>query len=138
MNVTEVTVSRMIPAGAAEVFDLWIDPKRPGGPWFGANRVIINVAVDGLFYLAVEHGGKRWPHFGRFVEITRPSRMEYTWMSEATQGLESVVVVTFEPQADETKVTLHHSNVPDDAMGRQHEEGWTWVLSMLAEQFAKK
>ncbi|HWX41726.1 MAG TPA: hypothetical protein VN345_11300 [Blastocatellia bacterium] len=24
----------------------------------------------------------------------------------------------------------------DDEMGRQHKEGWTWVLSMLAQRFA--
>ena len=28
--------------------------------------------------------------------------MEYTWMSEATQGMESVVAVTFEPRGDQT------------------------------------
>jgi hypothetical protein len=33
------------------VFDVWIDPKSPGGPWFGAERVILNPVVDGLFIL---------------------------------------------------------------------------------------
>jgi hypothetical protein len=60
----------------------------------------VNPVVDGLFYLAVKHEGRTWPHFGRFVRIT-----------------------------------LHHSGVPDDEMGHQHKEGWTWVLSMLAERF---
>ena len=48
MQTTDITVTRMIPAPAEEVFDLWMDPKRPGGPWYGAKRVIVNVAVDGL------------------------------------------------------------------------------------------
>ena len=61
--------------------------------------------------------------------------MEYTWVSEATQGVESVVAVTFEQRGDQTEVMLRHSGVPDDEMGRQHKEGWTWVLSMLAERF---
>jgi hypothetical protein len=26
--------------------------------------------------------------------------------------------------------------LPDDDMGRQHKEGWTWILSKLAEGFA--
>jgi len=56
-------------------------------------------------------------------------------VSEATKGLESEVTVTFEPLGDQTRVTLRHSGVPDDEMGRRHEEGWTWVLSMLAERF---
>lgn len=135
MKLTDVTVSRTIPAPAENVFDVWMDPKSPGGPWFGADRVILNAVVDGLFYLAVKHEGRTWPHFGRFVRIERPRQMEYTWMSEGTQGVESVVTVTFEPRGDQTEVTLRHSGVPDDEMGRRHEQGWTWVLSMLAERF---
>ena len=125
----------MIPARAAEVFDVWIDPKSPGGPWFGADRMILNMEVDGLFYLAVKHEGRSWPHYGRFVRIERPAVVEYTWVSEATKGVESVVSVTFEARGDQTEVMLHHSGVPDDEMGRQHQDGWTWVLSMLAKRF---
>jgi uncharacterized protein YndB with AHSA1/START domain len=135
MKFMDVTVTRTIPAPAENVFDVWMDPKSPGGPWFGAERVILNPVVDGLFYLAVKHEGRTWPHYGRFVRIERPHRVEYTWVSEGTQGVESVVAVTFEPRGGQTDVTLHHSGVPDDEMGRRHEQGWTWVLSKLAERF---
>ena len=33
MNPIEITVTRMIPAAAERVFDVWMDPKSPGGPW---------------------------------------------------------------------------------------------------------
>ena len=135
MKLTEITVTRAIPASAEKVFEVWMDPKSPGGPWFGAERVILNPVVDGLFYLAVKHEGRTWPHYGRFVRIERPRQVEYTWVSEGTQGVESVVAVTFEPRGDQTDVTLRHSGVPDDEMGRRHEQGWTWVLSKLAERF---
>jgi uncharacterized protein YndB with AHSA1/START domain len=135
MKLIDITVTRAIPAPAENVFDVWIDPKSPGGPWFGAERVILNPVVDGLFYSAVKHEGRTWPHYGRFVLIERPHRLEYTWVSEATKGVESVVAVTFEPRGDRTEVTLHHSGVPDDEMGRKHNEGWAWVLSTLAERF---
>ena len=32
MKLTEVTVSRTIPATAEKIFDVWLDPKSPGGP----------------------------------------------------------------------------------------------------------
>ena len=35
MNLTEVTVSRTIAASPEKIFDVWMDPKSPGGPWFG-------------------------------------------------------------------------------------------------------
>jgi uncharacterized protein YndB with AHSA1/START domain len=138
MKLTDITVTRTIPASSEEVFDVWIDPKSPGGPWFGAKRVILNAAVDGLFYFAVEHAGRTWAHYGRFLRVERPRCVEYTWMSEATKGLESIVTVMFESSGSQTEVTLRHSGVPDDEMGRQHQEGWTWVLSMLGERFASR
>jgi hypothetical protein len=55
MKLTEVTVTRTVPATAGEVFDVWIDAKSPGGPWFGSHRVILSAVTDGLFYLAVKH-----------------------------------------------------------------------------------
>ena len=97
MKLTDLTVARTIAAPAEEVFDVWIDPKSPGGPWFGAQHVILNAAVDGLFYLGVQHEGRSW----------------HTWVSEATKGVESVVAVSFEARGDETEVTLRHTGVPD-------------------------
>ena len=46
------------------------------------------------------------------------------------------MAVTFQQRGDQTEVTLRHSGVPDDELGRQHKDGWTWALSMLAERFA--
>jgi len=88
MELTEITVTRMIPATPEEVYDVWVDPKSPGGPWHGAARLIVNPVVDGLFYFAVNHEGRVWPHYGRFVKLERPKLVEYTWMSEATKGAE--------------------------------------------------
>ena len=34
-----------------------------------------------------------------------------------------------------TLVTLRHRGIPDDPMGRRHEEGWTYVLGALVERF---
>jgi uncharacterized protein YndB with AHSA1/START domain len=141
MKLTELSVARTMSAKPEAVFDVWMDPKAPGGPWYGPGRVLIDLKVDGLFYFAVEHEGRTWAHYGRFVRIERPSGevagvAEYTWMSEATRGCESVVTVTFAAIGEETEVTLVHSGVPDDEMGRRHAEGWGWMLNMLAERFS--
>jgi WD40 repeat protein len=61
LKLTDITVARTIPASAKKVFDVWIDPKSPGGPWLGAERVILNPVVDGLFYFAVKHEARTWP-----------------------------------------------------------------------------
>ncbi len=138
MNLTDITVTRTIPASPEKIFDVWLDPKSPGGPWFGAKRAIVNAVVDGLFYHAVEHEGRIWPHYGRFIQLDRPRKIEHTWVSEATRGAESVVTLTFEPRGDQTEVTIHHAGVPDDEMGRRHKDGWTWILSMLEQGMAAR
>jgi uncharacterized protein YndB with AHSA1/START domain len=141
MNLTEVTAARTIAAKPDAIFNVFIDPNVPGGPWFGAARLLIDVRVDGLFYFLVSYEGKDWAHYGRFLRIEHPGAstpgiVEYTWMSEATRGAESIVTVTFAPLGEETEVTLRHANVPDDEMGRRHADGWTWMLNLLAERFS--
>lgn len=138
MHLIDLTVAHAIPAKPEEIFDLWLDADSPGGPWFGVERVLLQPVVDGLFYMAVKNEGRSWPHYGRFLRIERPRRIEYTWLSEATGGHETLVTVTFEPHGEQTTVTLHHAGVPDDERGRQHREGWSWMLSMLAQRFAAR
>ncbi len=151
MKLIDVKVSRLIPGPAGEVFDVWFDPESPGGAWHGAKKVIVNLAVDGMFYFGIER--EQWNrhmledhgvrveaariegligHFGRFVAIDRPRAVEHTWMSENTHGIETSVSVTFEPRAGGTQMTILHRGVPDDERGRTHEPGWTFLLTRLA------
>jgi len=135
MNLIDLTLSRPITANPGEVFDVWLDARNPGGPWFGCERVILNPVPDGLFYHCVRHQGRAWAHYGRFIRLERPRVIEHTWVSEATRGVETVVMLAFEPRGSDTEVTLRHSGLPDDAMGRQHEEGWAFLLDAMAGWF---
>ncbi|MEZ4400714.1 MAG: SRPBCC domain-containing protein [Kofleriaceae bacterium] len=131
---TEVVVTRTIAASPTAVYDVWMDPACPGGPWFGAAQLIFEPGVDKLYFFAVDHEGRRWHHYGRFLRLDRGVVAAYTWMSEATQGLESVVTVTFDGAGAGTQVTIRHAGVPDDEFGRQHGEGWTFILGSVAQR----
>jgi uncharacterized protein YndB with AHSA1/START domain len=137
-KLTELKLTRAVAATPAEVFDVWLDTKSAGGPWFGVKRAIVDAKVDGLFYHCVSHEGRDWAHYGRFVAIDRPRRIEHTWVSEGTRGIESVVTLTFEIEGDHTLVTLRHAGVPDDEFGRQHAEGWAFVLGAIEKRFASR
>jgi len=128
----EVKVERTIPAPAGEVFDAWLNPKIPGNPWNMAEKLILDPKVDGFFYWAV-HGT---PHYGRFTEVKRPARIQHTWMSPNTSGLESTVKVTFKKQGTSTLMTLVHTGLPDTDGGRSHAKGWNYFLDILPGQFA--
>lgn len=136
MQTTEIAVTRTIAALPADVFDAWFDPAHPGGPWYGVARAIVHPVVDGLFYREIVHEGRASSHYGRFVHVDRPTRLEFTWMSEATRGLETHVTMTFEPHPTGTTVILRQTGVPDDDAGRGLEAQWAVLLATMAERFA--
>ena len=126
----EVKVERTIPAPLDKVFDAWLNPKVPGTPWNLADKLIYDPKVDGLFWLSMGPA-----HYGRFTEITRPSRIQHTWLSPNTSGLESMVTVTFEKEGTETRMTLVHTGLPDTDGGRSHDKGWNYFLDKLVGHY---
>jgi uncharacterized protein YndB with AHSA1/START domain len=137
MKTIQVELMRTIAASPGEVFDGWLDPKCPGTPWSMAEKLVLDPKVDGLYYwLFINEAGEHKPHYGRFTIVDRPVKVQYTWMSPHTHGLESIVTVTFEKQGDDTLLTLRHENLPDDEYGRGHEKGWGQLLSGFADRFS--
>lgn len=129
----ELKIERTIPATQVEAFDAWLNPAIPGNPWNMADKLVLNPEVDGLFYWSI----KATPHYGRFTEIERPNRIQHTWMSPNTSGLESTVTVTFKKEGEDTLMTLVHSGLPDIDPGRGHEKGWNYFLSNFSQQFTQ-
>jgi uncharacterized protein YndB with AHSA1/START domain len=128
----EVKIERTIAASPGEAFDAWLNPKIPGNPWNMGDKLLLNPQVDGFFYWAI----KGTPHYGRFTEIERPARIQHTWMSPNTSGLESTVTVSFKKQGASTLMTLVHSGLPDTDSGRGHEKGWNYFMDLLPKYFA--
>ena len=126
-----VKVERLIPAPLAKVFDDWLNPKIPGTPWSEADKLLLNPKVDGFFYWLI--GGT--PHYGRFTELKRPSRIRHTWMSPYTEGRETTLTVTFKKKGADTLMTLVHSGLPNNSGGRGHEGGWNHFLDKFPKQF---
>ncbi len=131
-STLKIEVSRLIRAAPEEIFRAWTDPAR-FPRWFGAVRHIVDPKVDGLYFLAMEHEGRTWPHYGRYLRLERPRLVEFTWMSEGTLGVESVVTITLTPRDGGTQLELRHAGVPDSEIGRGHQEGWTSIVEGMAK-----
>lgn len=127
----EFKIERTIPAAPEEVFDGWLDPKVPGNPWNAADKFILNPKVDGMFYWSL----KGTHHYGRFTMMDRPGRLQHTWVSPNTLGEESIVTLTFTKKANDTLMTLVHSNLPDHERARGHEKGWNYFMEIFRDQF---
>lgn len=138
IKTMEVELTRTIPASPTEVFDAWLDPTFPGTPWTDAAKLVLDARVDGLYYwLFVNEAGEGKPHYGRFTVLDRGLKIQYTWMSLHTRGLESLVTVTFKKEGEGTFLTLRHENLPDDEYGRGHEKGWGYLADRFGEQFTR-
>ena len=131
-KTVEIKVERTISAPPSEVFDAWLDPKIPGTPWHGNEKLIVNPKVDGLWYW-LSLGGIS--HYGRFMEIDRPGRIQHSWMSRYTLGEESTVTVTFQKKREGTLLTLLHSGLPNDDMAKAHDKGWNSILEKFSDIF---
>jgi len=132
----ELNFQRTIPASPAEVYDAWLDTQNPGNPWYQSDRVDFKPSPGGLYhFMRIKDDGKEMPHYGRFVELDRPHRIQLAWMSLFTRGLESVVTVTFEARGQDTLVKLKHENLPDDSYGHGHKH-WEVLLEKLAGRFS--
>ena len=129
-----ITVPRRIEASPEEVFDAWAEPdlfRR----WFEPHRAILRkAAVDELWYWEADHAGRLRAHYCRYLRVERPRLLEFAWMSEATRGLESWVTLEMTPSRGATDLVLTHNGLPDDEMGRGHEEGWKHFTGILAEK----
>ena len=136
-KTVDIKVERTIPAPPDEVFDAWLDPKVPGTLWHGHEKLIFNPEVDAVWYLLTfAHRPEGTPHYGRFIEIDRPGRIQHSWMSRNTLGEETLVTLTFQKKAEGTLLTILHSRLPNDEMARAHEKGWNFVTENFANIFA--
>lgn len=131
-----VVVRRTIAATPGELFDAWIDPQalaiwmRPGGIRRTAAKA--NVRIGGSYEIVMESDDASHPHHGVYREIDRPRRLVFTWVSNATDGCETLVTVDFLPSGDHTEVVVTHERLPYGAR-ESHTYGWTTALDRLAE-----
>ena len=142
MNTMEFTVIHRIPAAPEALFDVWLDGSSPRGPWVGDGTRRLDPVVGGVFYWSdknwtdLETGGGDWPHYGRFLQIERPWLIEFTWMSEFTRGLDTVVSVAFREVEGGTEVALRHAGLPDDQAGWDHKNAWIRILGHVGAHFS--
>lgn len=120
------------------MFAGWLNPEILGTPWHEADKLILNPKVGGFFYLL----HSVYPHYGRFTKIERPGRIQHTRVSPNTLGQESTVTVIFKKQAENTLMTLVHSDLPDNEGGRAHEKVgitiWEFSLGNLGMPHARR
>jgi len=99
MSDLTLTVSKTIHAPIENVFDAWLDPEMlsqfilpmPGMP---QPEVDNEPQQGGSFTIIMLVGEDKIPHTGQYLEISRPNRLVFSWLSSfSTDG--STVTIDF-------------------------------------------
>lgn len=139
--MTELTVNidKIINASIEKVFDAWFNPKMlsqfmRGMPEMPESEIEIDPHEGGHFTFIMHLGDKEIPHRGTYLEISRPDKLVFTWVSEYSVVDNSTVTLNFTKIADTTtKLSLSHVRFIDEETRAGHEGGWRCVLDNLHE-----
>jgi uncharacterized protein YndB with AHSA1/START domain len=131
-----LVVRRVIPVPRDRVFQAWLDPKslvqwmRPGG--MTDARVEVDPKVGGKFRIVMINGPKRYEHTGEYRVIDPPRRLEFTWISDATDHRATIVTIEFLEHDRGTDLVLTHRRLPAKQV-ESHRGGWTDILQLLEQ-----
>ncbi len=128
-------VKRILDATPEEVFDAWTDPGQ-ARRWMcplGAMvpDLTLEARVGGRLRLVMRVDGRDFIHLGEFLEVDRPRRLVFTWITMYTHHEKSVVTVEFEPVDDRTELRITHVLLPDEELADAHRKGWEGLLDHL-------
>jgi len=139
-----LVVKRIFSASIERVFEAWTKAEVLA-KWFGpegffVTRSEVSLTVGGKYEIEINSpDGNRIRHFGRYVEISKPYKLAFTWMLEdqsckGSAGLctETLVNIEFKCVEQATEITLTHEQLPNKEAYDGHQFGWNSSFDSLA------
>jgi uncharacterized protein YndB with AHSA1/START domain len=133
---------RVLDASPEDIFDAWIDSESLA-IWMCPGSVQRSVAevdarVGGRFRIVMKGPDCDHEHEGEYLVLDRPSRLVFTWVSEATRRRPSTVSVDLKRIGPgRTELTLTHEGLPDELAVVKHGSGWGSILEKLGAALAR-
>ena len=133
-----LTFKRRLKASPEQVYAAWTDPRKIVR-WFGradarseTTRAEIDPRVGGRYRVQfTASAGEYFEVGGIYREVIPNERLVFSWAWHSTPERESLVTVTFKPEGDGTLLTVHHSQLFDEAARAGHQRGWLGALDKL-------
>ena len=119
----ELVVTRTFNGPARIVFEAWSKPELFQRWWVPKSSGVtllsceMDIRTGGNYRLVFAHpaSGEPMAFFGRYIEVTPPSRLVWT-NDEGGEGAGAVTTVTFEERGEETLVVLRDLYPSKDAL----------------------
>jgi uncharacterized protein YndB with AHSA1/START domain len=148
----ELVIRRTFNAPPSIVFEAWTRPEHVRRWWAPRSREVSIVSVDadvrvggGYRYLFEHAKHGRMAFSGKYLEVTRPSRLVYTEIFEpgaqgGDEAAAAVVTITFSGRGEQTDL-VSHSRLPskeilDQIIATGMEGGMREVMDQLDELVA--
>ena len=140
MLETFLTLNRTFAAPRDQVFHAWTDARaierwfRPAGKRSAVTA--LDLRVGGGYSIEIrEPDGGITSIAGTYVEISRPAKLVFTWLSEMTDDQETLVTLEFVERGAATEVILTHERFTTDEIRANHLFGWTYMLDQMGKLF---
>jgi uncharacterized protein YndB with AHSA1/START domain len=143
----ELVSSRIINGPARLVFEAWTDPELFKKWWVpkSAPITLVSCAMDvrtgGTYRLVFSAGGQTAEFFGKYLEVTPPSRLVWT-NDEGGVDAATITTVTFEEINGTTLVTVHDlypsKEALDDALATGSSGAMPEQLAQLEQLIANR
>jgi len=136
MTDLTVNVTKIIHAPIERVFDAWLNSETlsqfilpmPGMP---QPQTETDAREGGDFTIIMDVGDDKIPHTGKYLEISRPNKLVFTWMSPCSTDGSTVTLEFSKLKENETNVELTHVKFIDEETRLDHEGGWSNILDKL-------
>ncbi len=131
-NAFEITRHFAVPAEM--LFDAWVGPE--WAQWLPYPQAVIEInqidtRTGGRYDLTARlPGGPTLTLSGTYLEVSRPTKLVFTWHSSLSPH-DSLVSVTLRPSGEGTLLTLRHEHLPIPDLLTNHRSGWLSALDRL-------
>jgi uncharacterized protein YndB with AHSA1/START domain len=139
---TSLRLERTYDATPEEVFDAWTNPEVlrrwwAAAPTWRAPVAEVDLRVGGGYRLSMEDPETGAVHTvtGKYNEVRRPERLQYSWQWEEAGGEAghvSTVTVDFLASGAGTTVVLEHHGLATPESAERHRHGWTGCMENLS------
>jgi uncharacterized protein YndB with AHSA1/START domain len=133
-----VNISKIIHAPIEQVFDAWLNPDilslfmmpMTGMP---QSDVQNDARVGGSFTIIMQSGDDKLPHTGKYLEINRPDKLVFSWISHCSVDNSTVTLNFTKIDDNKTNISLTHVKFINEKTRSDHEGGWGNILAKLNE-----